>query len=202
MRKRTAHRWFAAFWERLLSRMPALAPWRERTAGGARGRVLEIGIGNGVTIDWYGNGVVSLTAVEPDAAMRNYLARRTAGAAFPVEIVAAPAEALPFPDASFDTVVVNLVFCSVDDPARGLAEARRVVRPGGELRFFEHVRSGGFAGRVQDAITPIWRWFGAGCHPNRRTEDAIRAAGFEIVEIERFRMHGLRHIAGVARVPG
>ena len=106
---------------------------------------------------------------------------------------------LPFAGAAFDAVVATLVLCTVADPARALAEVRRVLEPGGEFRFIEHVRADGWIGRVHDVITPIWRRIGAGCHPNRRTVEAIAAAGFEIVEPRARRLPAMPLILGVAR---
>ena len=113
------------------------------------------------------------------------------------------AEQLPFPDASFDTVIATLVLCSVGDQTQVLTEMRRVLSPRGVLRFMEHVRSGG-AGwfRFQSAITPVWKRVGAGCHPNRDTLAAIRDAGFEIVEVKSFQYgpYPTRpHVTGMAR---
>ena len=104
-----------------------------------------------------------------------------AGGAPGVPLVVGSAEALPFRDGVFDTVVSGLVFCSVRDPRRGLAEVRRVLRPGGALRMLEHVRSTHpWKARVQDRIQPAWTWVMGGCHPNRDTERAVEAAGFRI----------------------
>jgi len=120
-----------------------------------------------------------------------------------IELRQAGAEELPFEDASFDTVVSTLVFCSVGDPSRGLAEVRRVLKPGGTFRFVEHVRAdGGWKARVQDAIVPLWGWLGAGCHPNRRTLETMKAAGFEIVESSREKLSGFPVVVGVARRNG
>jgi SAM-dependent methyltransferase len=102
-----------------------------------------------------------------------------------IELRRAAVENLPFEDASFDTVVSTLVFCSVNDPAQGLRELKRVLKPGGSLRFVEHVRADGWTARVQDAMVPLWSWLGAGCHPNRRTLDTIKAAGFEVADVRR-----------------
>ncbi|HWO93957.1 MAG TPA: class I SAM-dependent methyltransferase [Dehalococcoidia bacterium] len=197
---KTEHRWFAYMWENRLSKQEAMRPWREYTAGRARGRVLEVGIGNGASIPYY-RGIDELIGVEPDPAMRRYAEPRAKEAPFPVRLVAGEAQHLPLADDSVDVVVSNLVYCTIPDVDAALGEVARVLKPGGEFRFFEHVRaSGNIAGRLQDAVTPLWSWFGAGCHPNRRIEDAIRRAGFDIVEIERFRA-GLPHIAGLARPP-
>jgi ubiquinone/menaquinone biosynthesis C-methylase UbiE len=112
--------------------------------------------------------------------------------------VRAAAEALPFRDGVFDTVVSGLVLCSVTDPARALSEAKRVLRPGGELRALEHVRSTRpWRGRLQDAIQPAWTWFAGGCHPNRTTEQSVEAAGFVIAADGRRVEGNMRRFAAV-----
>jgi ubiquinone/menaquinone biosynthesis C-methylase UbiE len=116
--------------------------------------------------------------------------------------VRASAEALPFRTGVFDTVVSGLCFCSVPDPARGLAEVRRVLRPGGRLRMLEHVRSTRpWKGRVQDAVQPCWTWVMGGCHPNRETERTVEAAGF-VIEPDGRRARGdMRHFAARPAAP-
>ncbi len=112
------------------------------------------------------------------------------------------AERLPFPDGAFDTVVITLVLCSVDHPADSLDEIARVLAKGGELRFMEHVRSGSGWRRFQDFSTPLWQAIAGGCHPNRDTVAAIKAAGLEAVELRPFTFgpYPVRpHVAGVAR---
>jgi SAM-dependent methyltransferase len=150
----------------------------------ASGRVLEIGAGTGANLPHY-PAVTRLVLTEPDAAMRRRIRPRLAGAGFPVEVRDAPAERLPFPDGSADTVVATLVLCSVDDPARALAEVRRVLRPGGRLLFLEHVRARGRAARWQDRIAPVWRRLAGGCRPNRETVEAITSAGFAVTALRR-----------------
>ena len=100
----------------------------------------------------------------------------------------AAAESLPFEDASFNSVVSTLVLCTVGDLPSTLAEIRRVLRPGGDLRFLEHVRGDGLLGSGQDLVRPAWSWFAAGCQINRRTEQALCDAGFEIVAMEHKKM--------------
>jgi ubiquinone/menaquinone biosynthesis C-methylase UbiE len=149
--------------------------WRQWVAGGARGRTLDLGCGTGRNLPLLAAG----RAIGLDSSLEalRRARRRAAGA----PLVQASAEALPFRDGCFDTVVSGLVLCSVTDPPRGLAEVRRVLRPGGTLRALEHVRSSvAWRARVQDAIQPAWTWFAGGCHPNRDTERAIEAAGFTI----------------------
>ncbi len=180
------HRIFAAFCD-LLARRSERGPMgarRRELLREASGRVLEIGAGTGVNLAHY-PGLQALTLVEPDGAMRRRLAPRAAAAPFPVEVLDAPAERLPIEDASVDAVVSTGVLCSVDDPPRALAEARRVLRPGGRLLFIEHVRAEGRAARWQDRLTPVWRRLNAGCHPNRDTLAAIRAAGFAVTTVTR-----------------
>jgi ubiquinone/menaquinone biosynthesis C-methylase UbiE len=161
-----------------------LGPARAELAGGARGRVLDLGAGTGANFPFFGAAAAEVHATEPDPFMRQRAAERARGAPRPVTLHDAPAEALPFPDGHFDTVVAMLVFCTVGDPARALAEVVRVLRPGGELRFYEHVRApGAVAGRAQDWLAPVWRRIAAGCRPNRDTVRLIRAAGLEMVRV-------------------
>jgi len=152
--------------------------WREWLTGGARGRVLEVGCGTGRNLPLYLRGT-PVVAVDPDLpALR--AARRRAPS---VPLVLARAEALPFRDGAFETVVSGLVFCSVHDPRGGLAEVRRVLAPSGRLRMVEHVRSASrVAARVQDLVQPAWTVVAGGCHPNRDTERTVAEAGFSIEE--------------------
>ena len=145
--------------------------------------MLEIGAGTGLSFPYYRRDV-DIVAIEPDPYMLLRARRRAAALKLAVEFHAAPAEALPFPDGSFDAVVCTLVLCTVADPLRALGEIRRVLKPDGTYRFIEHVRGHGFQALAQDAVTPIWRRLGAGCHPNRRTLETIRAAGFRIDRLE------------------
>lgn len=178
------HRVFAALYDRLGRRAERgpLGARRRELLREASGRVLELGAGTGANLPHY-PALEGLTLAEPDAAMRRRLAPRAAAAPFPVELLEAPAEDLPLPDASVDTVVSTLVLCSVEDPPLALAEARRVLRPGGRLLFLEHVRAEGRAAGWQDRLDPAWRRLCAGCHPNRDTVAAIRRAGFGVTAL-------------------
>lgn len=151
--------------------------------------MLEIGGGTGANLPFYGDGVGSLTVLEPEPAMARRLERRVQGStgrAAGATVVQATAERLPFDDASFDTVVSTLVLCTVKDPVRVLSELRRVLRTDGKLLFIEHVRAQNERlGRWQDLMLPLNRLVGNGCHCNRRTLDGIRAAGFEVTSLER-----------------
>lgn len=139
-----------------------------------RGRVLEIGAGTGLNLPHYPSDL-ELVLTEPDRAMAARLRRR-----FGVDVVPAPAEALPFEDASFDAVVSTLVLCTVDDPGAALAELRRVLRPGGRLVFIEHVRASGRLACWQDRLVRPWRRVAAGCRCNRPTLDTLRDAGLVV----------------------
>jgi ubiquinone/menaquinone biosynthesis C-methylase UbiE len=150
--------------------------WRKQLVAGARGRVLDVGCGTGRNLPLY---AAEREVVGCDLRVELLLAARRRAPGRP--LVLASAEALPFADRSFDTVVSGLVFCSVCEPRRGLAELRRVLASDGRLRMLEHVRSRRpvFA-RWQDLIQPAWTLVSGGCHPNRDTERAVREAGFTI----------------------
>jgi ubiquinone/menaquinone biosynthesis C-methylase UbiE len=160
---------------------------RRELLAGLRGRVLEVGSGSGPNFRLYPDGVTELVAVEPEDYLRDKAAEAAAGSGRQITLVDALADALPFPDASFDAAVVAQVLCSVPSQADALAELRRVVRPGGELRFYEHViaRQPRYARfqRLAGAVTPR---FAGGCHPDRDTGRAIVDAGFEIERCRRF----------------
>lgn len=171
--------------------------WRRWVAGGARGRTLDLGCGTGRNLPLMAGARAIGLDPSLDALRR---ARRRAGRA---PLVQARAEALPFRDGAFDTVVSGLVLCSVADPARGLAEVHRVLRRDGTLRALEHVRSRvPWRARVQDWIQPAWTWFAGGCHPNRDTENAIEAAGFTIEAESRRARANLRRFVARARDRG
>jgi ubiquinone/menaquinone biosynthesis C-methylase UbiE len=181
------HRWFAALYDRMnrAEERGFLGEMRKQLLGDLTGDVLEIGAGTGANFEHYPTNV-QVTALEPDPFMLKRAAKKLAALGRTnISLQQAPAERLPFDDATFDVVVSTLVLCTVRDVPRALAEIRRVLKPGGQLHFIEHVRSKGFGGRAQDLIRPIWGWCSAGCHPNRRTLDALRAAGFDFDIMER-----------------
>ncbi|WP_331753129.1 class I SAM-dependent methyltransferase (plasmid) [Streptomyces sp. NBC_00637] len=163
------------------------AEHRRRLLDGLTGRVLEVGAGQGRNFRHYPDTVDHVVALEPDETLRTAAEQAAATAPVPMTVRAGHAGELPGEDGEFDAVVYSLVLCSVGDPAAALAEAARVLRPGGRLRFYEHVRSPRrWAALLEDAVTPLWRRAAGGCHPNRDTEAAIRAAGFTIDHVDRF----------------
>jgi ubiquinone/menaquinone biosynthesis C-methylase UbiE len=163
-----------------------LGATRKTLLADAEGRVLEIGGGTGANLRYY-DGLDSLVVTEPEPAMLRRLRDRVREQATQAEVVQAPAEDLPFQDASFDTVVSTLVLCGVDQE-RSLGEVRRVLRPGGRLLFLEHVRSDDPAlARFQDRMNRLNRFL-VGCECNRQTATAIEAAGFTISRIEQTTM--------------
>jgi SAM-dependent methyltransferase len=190
------HRWFAAGYERRGVRSEDSEYAREirtRVAGEAQGRVLEVGAGTGFNFPYYAPGS-EVVATEPDPHMlRRAEARARARG---IDLRAAPAEHLSFPDASFDTVVATGVLCAVDDPVRALSEIHRVLRPGGTLRFSEHVRGKRPLRRaMQRTLDPIhYRLFR--CHIGRDTLRHLSEAGFAIEELDRRRY---ADVVGVAR---
>ena len=169
--------------------------------GGAEGRVLEIGAGTGHSFPHY-EKAREVVATEPDPFMLAQARKRLEELGLThVELRQHVAEDLPFEDGSFDHVVSVLVLCTVQDARSALSEVRRVLKPGGTLRFIEHVRyDGGLRGLALDAIAPVWRYLGSGCHVNRRTAQTIVEAGFRFVDLQRSVMGlGIPLLVGVAR---
>lgn len=155
---------------------------RRALLGSARGRVVEIGAGTGLNVAHYPAGTAELVVAEPVAAMRRRLTRRLQRHGRVARIIDAPAERLPLPDASVDTVVSTLVLCTVDDPEGALREIARVLRPDGQLLFIEHVRANSRSlASWQDKLEQPWRHFAGGCRCNRATIELIRACGLDVV---------------------
>jgi ubiquinone/menaquinone biosynthesis C-methylase UbiE len=179
-------RCFAALYDPLFWRTERRgnAARRAHLNGQAEGRVVELGAGTGLNLAHY-RPDVELVVTEPHEPMARRLERRLASSTRAARVIQAPAEALPLPDDFADTIVSTLVLCTVEDLGGALAEARRVLRPGGRLLFIEHVAAeeGSRLYRWQRRLHGVWQGFACGCNTDRRTEDAIRAAGFEIEEL-------------------
>jgi ubiquinone/menaquinone biosynthesis C-methylase UbiE len=187
--------------------LAGVAEHRRRLLAGVRGRVVEIGSGNGLCLAHYPPEVTEVAAVEPDPYLRSLALRAAQTAPVPVRVLDGVAESLPFEDAQFDAAVAALVLCSVRDPRRALGELRRVLVPGGELRYYEHVVSRGHvaasAQRLMDAT--LWPRIAGGCHMARDTGALIREAGFAVQREERIPVGlsasraPLPHLIGIAR---
>lgn len=176
---------FFAVWYSMLmgAAEPLLVrPVRAGLLSSARGNLLIVGLGPGHDLRYLPAAVTAVTAVEPNPVMRRVAARRARKLGVELDLIDGVAEALPFADCAFDTVVSPFLLCSVGDMAAALAEFRRVLRPDGELLVLEHVRAadGTLLGRLQDLSASPWRALADGCHPNRRTNNAVAAAGFDV----------------------
>ena len=174
------HKLFALSYNRLMAstERAGLAEIRAGLVGEAAGDVLEVGAGTGHNLPYYATAVTSLTLTEPDPSMLRRLQQAAGSTDRPSIVLRAPAEDLPFDDASFDTVVCTLVLCGVDDQPRAVREIRRVLSPRGRLLFIEHVRSDDAAlARRQDQMNWLGRLF-AGCDCNRPTQQTLRRSGF------------------------
>ncbi|MEV1021940.1 class I SAM-dependent methyltransferase [Streptomyces sp. NPDC050264] len=206
-----SHPLFARYYARFSERAePAMAPVRSELLGGLSGRVIEVGAGNGLNFAYYPGTVSEVVAIEPERALRQLAVDAAVRAEVPVDVVPGAAEALPVKSEGYDAVVLSIVLCSVRDVSRTLAEVRRVVRPGGEVRFFEHVRAPKRGMRsVQRALDrTVWPRLFGGCHVGRDTLGALRDAGFELGAYRELSMpeRGLRLptsycVLGVARRP-
>ena len=206
-----SHPFFARMYMRL-SRKRETGPedeHRGRLLAGLSGRVIEVGCGNGLNFPHYPAAVTGVLAVEPEPTLRRAAEEAAADAPVEVEVVPGVADALPAADGSLDAAVASLVLCSVPDQATALAEISRVLRPGGELRFYEHVVSHKrWAARLERlADATFWPRVAGGCHTARDTAGAIATAGFEVEELDRFGFSPgapvppLAHILGRARRP-
>ena len=165
-------------------RQRPLEPFRREVVSPARGRVLEVGVGSGLNLPLYGHAVDALLGLDPSSRLLSMARRRVAPGGAPLRLLQASATDIPLADGSVDTVILTWTLCSIPDPVAALREMRRVLAPGGTLRFVEHglsplprVRS------WQRRLTPIWRRFAGGCHLDRKVDDLLREAGFEISEL-------------------
>jgi ubiquinone/menaquinone biosynthesis C-methylase UbiE len=185
------------------------AEHRREFLAGASGQVIEIGAGTGLNFCHYPDGVTEVPAVEPEAYLRAHAEEAARSAAVPVRVVPGTADALPADDERFDVAVASLVLCSVPDQGSALAEIKRALRPGGELRFYEHIRAHEpRLARIQRRADIVWPLTAGGCHTAGATDEAIERAGFGI-ETKRFFIFRptmvtwivLPHVIGLARRP-
>lgn len=196
---------FSALYDPLLwvGERTGMAKRRRDLLSQASGRVLELGAGTGLNLPHYPDEIENLTLTEPAAPMLPKLERRLRKVARDGEVVVATAEEMPFDDDSFDTVVSTLVLCTVDDPHAAITEIDRVLRPGGELLFLEHVRSDSERlARWQDRLHRPWHAFAAGCHANRATVDLLRDSPLKVEAVNHDRwswMPALVHPLAIGR---
>lgn len=178
-------------------RSSAILEERKRWVPRAHGHVLELGVGSGLNLAFYDASKVSkVTGIDPSAPLLARAASRASTAAVPVELLRAHAERLPFPDRMFDSAVITYSLCSVEDPARALAELRRVLRPGGELVFVEHgLARDAATRRWQRWLTPAWRRVGGGCHLDRDIAAILRDAGYRSLDLHADYADGARWLS-------
>lgn len=172
-----------------LSKRFDLTEHRRYLSRDLEGVILDLGAGKGAMFPYLRTAVqrgpaLHLHAIEPDPHRRRQAKRTASTHDLDVHLRSGRAESLPYADDTFDVIIASAVFCTVQDPSRALTEVHRVVKPDGEFRILEHVRSGGLRGYVQDAITPLWKRIVNGCHLNHRTDDWIAAGPFDFDEIE------------------
>jgi ubiquinone/menaquinone biosynthesis C-methylase UbiE len=168
----------------LAMRQVRLVPYRTRVVSGAKGRVLEIGIGSGLNLPFYGQNVKQIVGIEPSPRLLDMARKAARRGRSHLELVKGTAEAIPIESASIDTVVTTWTMCSIPNVDSALAEMRRVLRPGGSLLFVEHGRAPEPRVRWwQDHLTPAWKCLSGGCHLNRKIDELIKAAGFHIEQL-------------------
>jgi ubiquinone/menaquinone biosynthesis C-methylase UbiE len=162
-----------------------LRAYRQRIAGAAEGRVLEIGIGSGLNLPFYAQRAQQIFGLDPSPPLLARTRRNAQRTRADIQLLTGSAEHIPLADRSFDTIVTTWTACSIPDIATALQDMRRVLRPGGRLLFAEHGRApdAGVA-HWQDRLTPLWRHVSGGCHLNRKIDDLIRDAGFRIDRLE------------------
>jgi ubiquinone/menaquinone biosynthesis C-methylase UbiE len=177
----------------LVMQQKEMTPFRERIGKAASGRVLDIGIGSGLNLPFYGQRADHVCGVDPSAELLHFAEQRARKTDVPVELLRGSGEALPLDDKSIDTVVMTFTLCTVDDAAKTLSEIRRVLKPAGMLLFAEHGRAPEIGvARWQDRITPIWKRVAGGCRLNRKPDDLMQTTGFRIEGLETVYLKGPR----------
>jgi SAM-dependent methyltransferase len=208
---RISHPVFARLFARLvaLDDQTGQAEHREEMLAGLSGRVVEVGAGSGANFTHYPPEVTEVVAIEPEPYLRRLAAQAASEVDLEVEVVDGLAEELPVADDWADAAVASLVLCSIEDPAAALGEMARAVKPGGELRFYEHVRSlDEGSARWQERIDTVWPHLFGNCHTSRDTDALIESAGWEVFELRRLHLGPPKlpnpvapHIIGRARLP-
>ena len=175
----------------LAMRQRNLAAYRRRVIPAAEGRVLEIGVGSGLNLPFYGATVERVIGLDPSPKLLALAGEAGRRASVPVDVIENSTETIPLYNRSIDTVVTTWTLCSIPDVQRALGEMRRVLKPGGRLLFVEHGRAPEpGVRRWQDRLTPVWRRIGGGCHLNRAISELIESAGFRIERLETGYMRG------------
>jgi len=177
----------------LAMRQQNLVQFRKRVTSAAEGRILEIGVGSGLNLPFYGPAARSILALDPSQELLAMARKRSALASVPVEFLVFSAEDVPLEDSSIDSVVMTWSLCTIPDAARALAEMRRVLKPGGALLFVEHGRAPEpDIARWQDRLDPLWSRVAGGCHLNRKIDALISASGFRFDSLSHTRLPGPR----------
>ena len=169
----------------LVMRQKHLNEYRSSVVGAARGRVLEVGAGSGLNFRFYGDGVEHVYGLDPSQSLLAIAKQRAAAVKIPIELLQGSATAIPLGDNSVDTIVMTWTLCSIPDAAAALREMRRVLKPDGRLLFVEHglAPEAGVV-RWQHRLTPLWRRVAGGCHLDRKMDDLMRAAGFDLSQLQ------------------
>lgn len=168
----------------LAMRQRQLEKYRHEAAAAANGRVLEIGVGSGLNFSQYGKQVEVVIGIDPSPRLLALARRRAAAAGVPAGLILGSASAIPLADNTIDTAVMTWTLCSIPDPLAALHEIRRVLKPGGKLIFIEHGLSPEpNVERWQHRLTPMWRHIAGGCHLDRKMDDLIRSAGFDLIKL-------------------
>jgi ubiquinone/menaquinone biosynthesis C-methylase UbiE len=186
-------KWILPRFTDLVMRNKEATRFRARVVPAARGTVLEIGIGSGLNLPFYGEGVIRVYGLDPSEELLDMARKIAARAPFPVELLMQSGEEIPLDDGAVDTVVSTWTLCTIPDPIKALKEMKRVLKPSGMFIFAEHGLAPEASVRAwQERLNPLWRKVTGGCNLNRKMDDLIRAAGFSLVELDTEYARGLR----------
>jgi ubiquinone/menaquinone biosynthesis C-methylase UbiE len=170
---------------------------RARALAPARGRILEIGFGTGINLQYYPSTVQRIEAIDPDLDLDRFSQPRIEASRIDVDFHHLDAEHLPFDDEQFDTVVSTLTLCSIPDVVHALGEVRRVLKPGGQFLFLEHgLAPDAAVARWQNRLAPIWKPIGGGCHLNRPMRELVAGTGLTVDPVQTYYLHGIPRFVG------